>query len=119
MTPSASVQSSGGAAREAAKQAKLASTAERIRRTSELRSKWAAEKEEKVSKNSERRSVELERLKELNTVAAEQRRAAAEKNKEIADRAKASRLESLARSCEDRALQQAELDVCQCQIRLY
>ena len=109
-TPCASVQSSGGAAREAAKQAKLASTAERIRRTSELRAKWAAEKEEKVSKNSERRSVELERLKELNTVAAEQRRAAAEKNKEIADRAKASRLESLARSCEDRTLQQAELD---------
>lgn len=97
-------------ARETAKMAKLQNTAERVQKVSELKDKWVKEKEDKVSRNLERRADELKRLRDISNAASEQRRQNAERQKKIASAAKAARIENIAKSVEDRAFQQAELE---------
>ena len=86
--------------REAAIQAKLLSTAERIKKVASLKDKWAKEKERKIKKFRVKRSRELKMQQELLLAAAEQRKLAIEKNREIEEKKKQAEKDLLISSLE-------------------
>lgn len=83
--------------REAAMQAKLQSTAERIQKVAGLKDKWAKEKERKMQSHRDKRAEELKRQQSLMSAAAEQRKLLAEK-KRIAEEKKKQQERELLRS---------------------
>jgi hypothetical protein len=89
--------------REAAKIAKLQSTAERIQKVSELKDKWAKEKEDKIAKHKEKREEERKRQQLSMQLIAEQRRLVLEKQREAAIKKKKAEQELIQSSLEARS----------------
>merc|ERR1711991_733515 len=81
--------------REAAIQAKMKSTAERIKKVASLKDKWAKEKERKMQSHREKRAEELKRQQSLMSAASEQRRLLAEKNRAAEEKKKQQERELL------------------------
>ena len=77
-TPS-SISQSSLSARESAKQSKMINTEERIKKTVELKKKWADDKENKISAFNEKRKADLIRQKAISTATQDARK----KNMEI------------------------------------
>lgn len=89
--------------REAAKLAKLQSTAERIRKVNSLKDKWAKEKELHAQLNKEKRANELRKLQEQTDAAASARKKAIDADRTYELMEKQREKELLAASLEERA----------------
>ncbi len=97
----------GLSARDAARIAKEAATADRIKKVAELRTKWKEERTQKISANKANRETELIQLKQLSNKASEQRRIQLETQRKIQDEEKQRLKLSLQEKHTDR-LKQAE-----------
>ena len=86
--------------RDAAIQAKLLSTAERIRKVATLKDKWAKEKARKVQSHRERRANELKKQQEIMLAACEERKRILEKNRQVEEKKKKQEKELLTSSIE-------------------
>ena len=102
-TPSVAVSATpGSTAREAAKTAKLLSTAEKSKKTKELKERWAKDKEEHLQRNAEKKEADRQRVQEASLAAAAQRKREIDANKALAERQKQAEKELLAASHESR-----------------
>jgi hypothetical protein len=109
-SPNGSISSVGSYAREAALQAKLQNTAEKQKKTKELKEKWALEKKEKSIRNKEKRENEIKKLVADSLHAAELRKRDIQLRKNSLQKEKSIQSEQLAASLEERTLLAQDLE---------